>query len=705
MIKMKRICAVMLICVCLFGIVVSADNSAYTNSFTVNETASGEKTVYMPDVYRASATVRVRDLGLTEGFEKFRDIDCDDEGNTYILADPGRILVLDKDLKLLKDMMPHTSDGDELDVNGAQGIYVTDSNVFIADTENARVLLCDKNAVVLKEITVPDSSLIPSDFTFRPMKVSMDSHGYLYVLSDGSYYGALLYDTDGVFSGFYGANAVNASVLTALQNLWDMLVQNDVKRSKTKRTLPFQFLDLYVDENDFVYTCTGQTSGNKKGQIRKLSTGGSNILSKVQKDGTHVASDSYNFAENTTLTRLKQSVQQNFISVLVDERGFIYALDSTYGLIYIYDQQCSLISVFGGGYGKGEQRGVFSEACAMAFNGSGLIVADSLRDTVTVWNLTDFGDILLEAQSKTLDADYAAAEPLWNQVIKSDAGNQLAQCGLAKSAFVNGDYRTAMKLARLGRDSTTYGQALEKVSDEFISDNFIWLFPAILLFVGGVVALLIISKKRRLVLVSNQKIRLMFGSIFHPFYSFQEIKYKKQSSLLAASVITFLLFVTGALQTTVSDFRFTSYDPTTYNLLYQLARTAGMLLLCSLVNWGVAALTQGKGTLKEVIVVMGYSMIPIVFYQTISIPLSYIITSPQSLIITALQIAAVILTGIMLCVGLMTVHDYSFPKLVFVAILTVLGMILVIFIVFVILMLLSQFRMFIVTVFMEAAYR
>ena len=105
---------------------------------------------------------------------------------------------------------------------------------------NSRVV-CFKDNKALKEIVMPESALIPSDFVFSPTKVEKDSKGYLYVISEGSYYGAVMYDPDGEFAGFYGANTVSAGVLSTLGYIWDTLTSNDTKRAKKVKTLPFQF--------------------------------------------------------------------------------------------------------------------------------------------------------------------------------------------------------------------------------------------------------------------------------------------------------------------------------------------------------------------------------------------------------------------------------------------------------------------------------
>lgn len=98
---------------------------------------------------------------------------------------------------------------------------MSSDDIYIADTENERVIEINGGGRVTREITKPDSRLIPEDFKFAPIKLERDSKGTLYVLCDGAYYGALLFSSSGEFSGFYGANTVKGSALTTLSYLWD----------------------------------------------------------------------------------------------------------------------------------------------------------------------------------------------------------------------------------------------------------------------------------------------------------------------------------------------------------------------------------------------------------------------------------------------------------------------------------------------------
>lgn len=687
-----RTLIIVLVCIVLFTGTVVAEDVTYTDTYTHWSVSGGERIVANRPLYAVEATLTQRTLGVREDVGEFVDIATDEKGTVYVLTNESRILRFDKAYNLQEDYTVVDETGTSVDFTGAEGLLVLSSReLYIADTKSARVLHCVEGKVT-DIYQLPQSDLIPEGFTFQPIGVARDSRDYVYVVSKGSYYGALLYDPAGQFVGFYGANTVSGNVLTALNNLWDMLTQNDEKRSRTKKTLPYDFSDLCIDENDFVYTCTGTNADGNYGQIRMLSPGGTNVLT---------GSEGKNFGETDVATRLNAPIKQNFCSIDTDGK-YIYALDQSYGLLYVYDENGTEICVFGGGRGIGEQEGLFSSACAIELYGDNLLVVDSLKNTVTVFSLTDYGRLVLEAQQKTLQADYLGAKPIWEQVQQADAFNRLALLGLGKAAYASEDYDSAMAYAKAAGDTETYSLALTAVQTAYISENFAWLFVLILLVVGGMMALIIITVKRRVVIIPNVKVRTLFSCITHPFRSFYDIKYKSTGSLILAVVLVALFYLSGVLSVVTSDFRYTSFDATTYNALFQVVQTAGLIILWSVANWAISTLQQGNGKLKEVFLVTAYATLPLILYNIVSTPLSHLLGSADSTLLSGLYILAIIFTGIMLCVGLMTIHDFSFPRLVFTAFLTVVMMILIVFVLFMIGILLSQFFNFFASIITEA---
>ena len=672
---------------------VSAGSAAHTDTFTHQTLQNGQKrAVAMPAVYAVEQVVTARSLGMTEDDGAWMDADSDADGNTYVLTESGRVICFDAAFRRKQVYTLRDAAGGETDISGAGGLYVCGAGQFyVADTENARVLYAE-DGTVRREITLPESDLIPQDFVFQPTRVARDSKGYLYVISNGSYYGALLYAPDGSFAGFYGANSVEGNVLTTLADLWERLTVNDEKRARMKKTLPYQFTDICLDDRDFVYTCTAKTGSEHTGQIRMLNPGGSNILP---------GADSFSFGEPDTVERYGKVVEQSFNGIAVDGDGFIYALDESFGLVYIYDSDRNMLAAFGGGRGQGTQAGVFSQACALTVTGSRVMVLDTLRGSVTVFARTAFGQALLAADRQMLSDDCLAAKPLWEEVRKQDPLNRLALQGLGRAALSEGDCEAAMAYARQANDADTYSRALTKVQNAFVSRHFVWLFFGAAGLIAGAVWLLVLSRKKQLVLIRSEKCRLMAGCCCHPFRNFQEIKEKKLGSPMIAAVLTVLYFLTDAVRVTMSDFRYTAFDASTYNVLFQLAQTVGLILLWSVANWAISTLQEGKGRLGEVCIVTAYSLLPLILYNMVSTGLSHVIAGADSAVMSGLYVIACLLTGITLCIGLMTVHEFGLIKCLLTAALTGIMMLLIVFVLFMVTMLLSQLVSFAGSVLLE----
>lgn len=693
----KRLCAltalVMAISI-MFGINVSAvtiDDSTQIpyNSYTywTGYSASNKIAVYNKPMYEVSQTINYIDMGLTEQFSKLTDVFSAQNGKTYILdGGASKIVVLDNEYNLITEIK-EVSDGNNVyNFKDAQGIFVDgNSNIFIADTQNEQVLVSDENGLLLKKYTLPESRLIPSNFKFKPIKLSKDSRGYLYVLCDGSYYGAILYSPEDKFLGFYGANTVKNTITQALSTLWKKITMTDEKRSVTATTLPFQFTDLFIDENDFVYTATGATSGNQTGQIKKLSPGGKDVL----------GSEGVNFADAGAKT-----LKQDLLSLSVDDEGYVYALDSAYGHIFIYDKNKNLLGVFGCGSRSGTQDGSFTSAVAITLKGNEVLVADSSLNTVSIFKITDYGSLLKEAQRLTNKGDYIGSKNLWLDVMSQDKNNQLAYIGLAKSYFDEGEYQKAMEYAKIGCDRETYALAFELVRNNWITENFTYIVLAVV----AIIVLLIVAiyyKHKKNIIIFNEKLRLMFSVMRHPGEAFYKMRTEKKNSLLISILLLMLFYATTVIKTTNGGFCFVYFNSSSYNALFVLLQTVGLVLLFGICFWGVSTLMQGQGKIGEIITVLCYSLQPIIISNIVYVILTNILIPGE---IGFLNLFMTIMTGysaFLIIRGLIYINDYGFGKLLGVTVLSVAGMVIVLFVFIAVVLLLQLLWGFVETVYSE----
>lgn len=652
-----------------------------------------DKAVYNRPMYSADFNIDVSDLGIAD-FSKINDITVDKSGNLYILDKDSRVVVLDTNYKLIREF--GLIDGTE-SYEDAKGIYIAkDNTVYICDTEGHRILHINTDGSLIKKITLPKSNLIPDDFDFRPTNMAIDEYGYTYILSDGSYYGALLYDTDMEFLGFYGANTVTATIGSVFSNIKNRILPNNTKKGNSTKRLPFCFVDLALDDQGFIYTSTGYTDTSRKGQVRKLGPGlGNNIL----------GSDEISFVDTQINTSYNDGAvaKQDIFDIEVDNNGFVYGLESAFGKVFVYDSSCRIMSVFGGGMGFGSQVGNFVTVSALAIknNGEEVLVSDGATNKITVFKITDFGRRVKELVVLTNKGDYEGSKAGWEEIIRLDNNFQPAYGALASVYINEGNYDKALDLAKKGYDRETYAIAFEYKRSDIINDYFFVIFIAILVLVVVLIAFLVISTRKKIKFIRNKELSLMFSVLTHPSNSFTDIKEKKQGSVLLCAISVLVFYIVTILQTLKGGFLFTVYDAASFNSLWLFVKTVGLVGLWIIANWMVCTLLQGKGRFKEIAIVTCYSLLPLIIEKAIRLILTNVLLPTEASFLNILDTIAILYFLILMTIGLIKIHDFSMGRLIGTSVLSLAGVAAIVFLVITIVILVQQFGGFIVTVVTE----
>ncbi len=715
--NLKRFLAVFLCVACLCTMGLSASAADYTDSSNDAATkwltgSSKEKFVYSRPMFDDLPQVTAADMGVGE-FGLLTDIHAAD-GKIYLLdsgnteAQPkGRVIVLDEKYNKLDEFSEVYLDGAALTFEKSKGIYANKGLIYICDTTHSRVLVVDENHNVVRTFTKPDDEMWPDDLNFNPVKMVIDNMGYIYILCDGSFYGAAMFEPDTfVFKGFFGANVTTTTVLQAMNNLWNMLFSNNEKLSRSAKALPFSFVDMVLGTDGYLFTCTGSRGGRTaytEGGIRRLNPVGNNILIDKSKD-TPADSSNVVFGTMETSKSKGMPISHNLTSITVDENNFIYVLDAPYGRIYMYDVECNLITTIGGGVADGAQLGTFRGAQAITTMGNTIYAVDLTKKSIISFRINDYGKMVQEAQTLTMGGDYLDAAPIWKEVLKLDRNSIIAYRGLAKASLLEDKYEEAMDYALLGYDRNTYSQAYEYVRKAFLEENFTFIFIGIILLVVVFAVLLHFKKKYKVVLIKNKKLKIALGTALHPADTFYEIKHNNNGSVLIATGILLLWYV-GKIIGYTSGFIFNKTDIGEANAWYALAQTVGLVLLFVCANWLVCVLFEGKGKLKDIYVATCYSITPLVIGAFGYDILANILTLNEASFITILNYACILYTAVLLVMAIINIQEIGFGKFVFTTIVTLLAMILVIFLIFLVVILLQQATDFVKTVFLEAVYR
>lgn len=456
-----------------------AKDDAYTYDFW-------EQPQKSPDVYSVTHVVYADGLKLDEPLKNPTNLFCKDNFVYVTDTDNNRIVQLeytsDKKLVPVRIIDHFNSNGQvEEKFSAPKDIFVNaDGSMFIADTNNSRVVKLDKDLNYIMTLKEPDDPTYDSSKQFLPEKVIADSKGRAYVIARNLNRGFVKYEYDGKFQGFFGANKV---IFDFTDYLWKKFSTKE-QRDQMASFSPTEFTNAFMDKEGFIYAVTKTfdewdlLSGDAK-PIRRLNALGDDILVENAFDPP-VGDLTWG-----TAAGIQGSSKFSDITVLDDE---IYiALDETHGRIFAYDNQGYLLFAFGN---RGNIDGFFRLPCSIEHIGKDLFVLDNTNASITVLSPTEFGNYIYLATEQYGRGEYDESAETWNKVLQQNANYDLAYIGLGKSYLRKNEYKKAMDCFKLKRDRRDYSKAFGYYRKEWVEEH----FSTIAGIVIGIIALILIIK-------------------------------------------------------------------------------------------------------------------------------------------------------------------------------------------------------------------
>jgi hypothetical protein len=434
--------------------------------------------------YVAEASITGSDIGVGNLYEP-ADLFIDDDELLYI-ADRknNRIVVTDLDFNLVRIYDTFYDEGVATSLKGPQGIFVDNNTgfMYICDGDNERVIKADKDGNIDMYFTKPDSILYGAETTFNPGKVCVDQSGNVYVVVRSVNKGAVMYDNEGNFLGFYGANTVLATSEVVLNAFWN-LISTETQRIRSAKSTPVGFSNFDID-GQFIYTVTESTTTTDD-QVKKLNPRGDNILDAIEMNGA-------NFGDIDPAYYSIYTVQNSMVDIDVSPTGVMTLLDMSHGRIHQFDEEGWRLFVMGG---IGWQLGQFQTATAIETWNDKIYVSDIRKNTITVFSRTVFGELVTEAADYFNRAEYEQSTAIWEEVLRYDGNYRRAYTGIGLAHLFNKDYIPAMKNFKTALNQYYYNQAYEGYRNNILKEYFGLIVAGIVLIVAGYFAYKIYRKR------------------------------------------------------------------------------------------------------------------------------------------------------------------------------------------------------------------
>ncbi len=700
----------LLMCMCTLLGGVASFASAYT-SYTYS--IAGVP-VDSPDAYTPDRQVSSADMNLPVALADPVDLTVDENDNVYIVdRSLNRIVMLDKYYKYVTEFGAEfiNDQGVPDSLNQPTGMFITEDRIYVADTENCRIVIFDRQGEFLDIVEEPTSDIMDEDAIYKPIAISVDSTGNMYVVSSTTYMGVIVLNSRGDFQCYLGAQKV---AVDAAEILWRQFMTAEQK-AQAQTYVSTEYNNITIDEEGFIYVTSSSIDERSQQAAIEGKSSDFSPVKKLNSSGDDVMARSGFFGPGGEVNVIWSSHNDQDItgaSVIVDvalgPEGTWTIIDQRRSKMYTYDSYGRLLHVFGD---KGQMLGNLVTAQAITYQDEKLIVLDKGNLNLTVYTRTEYGDIIIKALANDNARNYEVAVEDWENILQRNGNFDYAYVGIGKALYRDGNWEGAMEYYKYAYDTEQYSIAFQEYRKEWIS-KYILLVPVVVIAVCfGLVKLfgwagkvnkagIVKQGKRKM----HEEVLYAFHLFGHPFDGFWDLKHEKRGSVRGATFWVVLAVAAFTYQAIGQAYLF---NPTgiTSSVFVQAISILMPLFLVVTSNWCLTTLMDGEGSYKDIYIAAGYSLAPLPFFVIPATLLTHVFSLNEAGIVSMLVSFAWICVGILVFVGLMVTHGYSLFKNVLTCIMTIVGAAFIMFIGLLFTGLLQKIVGFVSSIVNELSYR
>ena len=206
-------------------------------------------------------------------------------------------------------------------------------------------------------------------------------------------------------------------------------------------------------------------------------------------------------------------------------------------------------------------------------------------------------------------------------------------------------------------------------------------------------------------LFSKEKWKYVFYCMSHPSDGFYEVRHRERGSVWIAWAIVLFFGISYTINRLCASFIVSDVNPRDVNTFKEIMGVVVLFLLLSVSNWSVTCLLNGEGRLRDIMTIVGYSLMPCVCLYIPATIFSQFVADNEEVFYRLIMGIAMGYTLIIMLIGIMIVHNYTLGKTLLTIILTFFALLVILFVIMMIYSLVSQVITFFYSVYLELYFR
>ena len=204
---------------------------------------------------------------------------------------------------------------------------------------------------------------------------------------------------------------------------------------------------------------------------------------------------------------------------------------------------------------------------------------------------------------------------------------------------------------------------------------------------------------------SKERWKYLFYTVSHPSDGFYWIRHQERGSIGIAVLLVILYGVVFSMNRIYASFVVNDIEPRTVNSVAELAGVLILYFVLCVGNWSVTCLMEGEGRFKDILIAIGYSMLPLAVCTVLATVVSQAVAENEEAFYSIILGLSTAYTVIMMLIGIMQVHNYTLGKTLVTLFLTIVAVFIIIFLALLVFNFITQVYTFFRSIYTELVFR